>query len=340
MSVVPVLLYKIPSDDEYLVLSSCTAIEVKLVHLPKASSPIEVILFGIKTEAVQDVFESMSRTISELVRDNKTVVQRLRAAEDKIADAPKQTRQAVTEAENKLVDSYRKIIEVKNSQIADRDRQIKELEKYKSSMYVKSIDEIGAVMPETILETIKAMGEHKIAARKSMFDYLMTGKGQEEALAQIERSNILTKAHMDGMFEIPDLKEAVKKAYYGEPLFFVENLIKNSLLGTEKSEYLNSKSIRNQVKTNAIAIASPFANERYSNTNLANLPSRIDKILDEVLEVRTSLANGMKQLKAARGEAVEFKPVEFDMEASKYLLKDGNTPYEANYWNLVNIGRY
>ena len=263
--------------------------------------------FGLNSGKVQDILESFVESISSLVRRNKALEQNLNKAEERIAEIPSLETAAATRAADEQIQRFSSIISGKDATIAAKEKELQEstelLAKYKPVVAVKSVEEIGTVMPERALEVFKEMVEHKAAANKSMFDFLMTGKGQEEALEQIERNNILMRAHTDGIMGIPAIRDQYNiisvdnGVSYTRGDIFTINLIGRALKSDPKGEYIASPVIRAQVKKNAMAILTPMADERSSYTGIKAVESELDRELDSVAKFHDGFKKGLAKQK-------------------------------------------
>lgn len=320
--------------------------------------------FGPKTEKVQDVIESFVDALRKMTLQGKKLEGDLRQANEKISQFPNEKNNAVFEAEKRLRTSFMETLNAKNKEIEAAKAETKEaqdlLEKYKPVVNVKSVEEIGTVMPDKVLEVLNEMVEHKAAANKSMFEFLMTGKGQEEALAQIERNNILQKARKDGILNISEVGEASNKISREHSLFtgysesnFTVNLIEKALMSDAKGEYLASKVVKDQVKKNAMAILAPMADERYYNTGLGAIEKNLDKILDDVVKFHKNFKSGVEKVKQRYAKAKDFEmtinKVENDVDKSKVAIKytetyggTKNQPvnYELTFEQIANQANY
>lgn len=143
---------------------------------------------------------------------------------------------------------------------------------------VKSVYDIGAVMPEVVIDAAKKIRLYDKQACDSMLTYLLTGKGQESAIEQSERHNIITKARDEGLTQIPELKKVTETISYSDNFFFLISLMERALKSS-KGCLILSTPIREQVKTNMMSLLSPYCSGRY----YAN-PNRVGNELDERLE--------------------------------------------------------
>ena len=290
--------------------------------------------FGLKAGSVEDIMESFIRHIQELTSRNSSLEKDLSSANRTIAEFPQREQKAATEAAEEQIRRYTQILENKDKQILAKEQELKEanavVEKYKPAFSVKPVEEVGVIMPEKAVEIIHEMGENRVAANKSMFEFLMTGKGQEDAMAQIERNNTLMKAHRDGIMDIPTVDKEYKKlskeqfVYCSIDSNFTLNLIETSLKSNSNGINLKSRAIKEQVKKNAMAVLTPMADERYSNTGLKAIESSLDKTLDNVVKFHENVEKGLAKYKNDYKNEKDFKinieRVENDINNSKAIF--------------------
>ena len=172
--------------------------------------------FGIKADKFEDIMESFINTIKDLTKDNRRLQQNLYEAKEEISQFPYKQSKLRGDIECQMIKMRQEALAAKDKEIeaakAEAIEAKKELEKYKPLMNVKSIEEIGTVMPDKALETFKEMADHKIEATRSLFNFLTTGKGQEELLEQLNRATIMQKALQDGILDVPSVKEGINNA--------------------------------------------------------------------------------------------------------------------------------
>ena len=307
--------------------------------------------FGIKTDKAEDILESFIGKIKQLYSDKRGLKAELQESSKKIEAFPKEKRDAVWNAEAKVREDFQAVIRAKNEEVAAKDKEVKEmkaqLEKYQQVVKVKSVEEIGTIMPDKAIEIFDELVKNKISARKSMADFLLTGKGQEEALAQIDRNNMLLKAHNDGITQIPEVDKKCKEVqksgiHFTHDYYFTIRMIEKALEGSTKGSYVKSKVVKNQIKENAMALLKPMADERYSNTGVKAIEQELDKSLDNVEKYHDGINKGIEKLKGRIGKdfkAVDFKPVEFAPEDSKVIVTaDNNVTWDETYQWVSNYG--
>ncbi len=206
--------------------------------------------FGIKTDKAEDIMESFIGKVKQLFNDKMSLTNKINEQERKINAFPNEKRDAIWDAEAKVRESFQNTIKSKNEEVALKDKEVKEmkaqLEKYQQVVKVKSVEEIDTIMPDKAIELIDEMIKNKIPSRKSMADFLLTGKGQEDALAQLERNNMVMKAHRDGITEIPEVKAKIDNdmrhsgVWFSNDSYYTLNMIEDALKGCSKGGYLKS----------------------------------------------------------------------------------------------------
>lgn len=306
--------------------------------------------FGPKTEKVQDVIESFVDALRKMTLRGKQLEGDLRQANEQISKFPKEKQEAVLKAETSMAKSCREAIDAKNKEMEALKAETKEakeaLEKYKPVVDIKSVEEIGTVMPPKALETIKEIAEHKMEATKSMFNFLMTGQGQEEALAQIGRCTILQKAYKDGIFSIGSFKQEADKIFKENNIYgwnwsggFALNIIKDALKSTPEGSYIASSAIKEQVRKNAMAILTPLADDLYSNTNLGSIEKGLEEIFVDTANFHKWYNLGIQKLINKHGkENVKIKRVDFDFNKSVVTIKEGDYTYDLTLQEVANQG--
>ena len=314
--------------------------------------------FGISKDKLKDVFESFINRIRNMSEEKVNLRKQLHEAERKILRFPKEKEQAVENTREEMRKSYESFVAAKNNEVSAKDKELQEArsiaEKFKPAYSVKSIEEIGIVMPDKAIEVINEMAAKRKAACSSMLEYLFTGKGQEEALAQIERNNILFKARKDGIFNIKDvdevysknLKKGVRSMYDFD---YTIELISHALEESSKGNYILSPVIKAQIKKNAMALLSPMANtkaDKYANNSLVRIEEDLDKQLKNVERFHTGINRAVAKYKNRYPKAeVKLEIVDFEGDKSNLCVifkseEDGesfkqNILFASNYGNNV-----
>lgn len=309
--------------------------------------------FGvIKTEKVSDIFESLINKVRDLFKENKGMKDLLDEADKRISRFPREKDDAVYKAEKTLRDYFASIISNKDSKIAEQQKEIGEmsarLKKYEPMSKVKSIEEIGVIMPERAKEILSEVVENRVAAYQSMEDFLFNGKGQQAALDQLGRLIELSKAQKDGIFAIPEMDRLLKGVNQehhiyisSSTLYNMRNMIEQALRGSKNADYLESSAISTQVKNNAMALLSPHANEKYSNESIKEIERELDKTIKKILEYRRGFTKGIEKLKQRHNGNVElkFEEVPYNYLSSKVLVKPASEPeYSLPYYQISDFG--
>ena len=190
-------------------------------------------------------------------------------------------------------------------------------------------------MPDEAIATIKQMKENELIARKSMVDFLLTGKGQEEAMKQIERNNIMYKAYCDGITKIPNVEKELiqtnKEKHLGiclAPRAYIIHLLCNSLYGSEKGSYLNSLKFKDQVLNNAMALLQPHCEDKYWNTSLESTKQSLSKDLARIATFHKKLDSNLKVIeKELKSNGVQITKInkldgDIDDKCIEYTFKD------------------
>jgi hypothetical protein len=166
--------------------------------------------FGPKTEKVADVVESLLGKVQVLSQQGVKDAKVISDANAKLDKVPNQISEAVHKREAELVKYYTETIAKKDEELANAKKFV---EKYEPMAKVKSIEEIGIVMPDEVIKMADDMISHKVEARASMGEYLFNGKGQEKALEQIERNNVIQSAYDNGTVNIPEVNDAITRMH-------------------------------------------------------------------------------------------------------------------------------
>lgn len=308
--------------------------------------------FGINTDKATDILESFIENIGTLFKEKTDYSKRLNEAEKEIRKFPREKEDAVFKAESKLREYFQSIISGKNAELVQKDKELKAAKdfaaKYEPMTKVKSINELDVIMPERAKELINEVIENKVPAYKSMEDFLFEGKGQEEALKQLNRFMEISKAQIDGIFNIPEMEKLIaginnKHHIYitGNTLYNMQNMIERALSGSKKVDYLESKTIREQVKKNAMALLTPHTDNRYSNTTAKAIDTELDNNINKTIKFNRDFAKGLEKLKKRHNNNVEFefKEVPYDNNNSKIIVKPADSEEYANsYNNIANLG--
>lgn len=309
--------------------------------------------FGPNKSKVADVIDSFTHKIMALTSRNSQLEQRVNDQSDKIVSLSWEKRDALDAEAERLENSFHSIMRGKDKEIAQKDARIKELEKYKAMSKVKSIKEIDAVMPDVAIDTLDKMIAKREESTKSMLNFLTTGKGQEEALEQVNRNNIMLKAHNEGVTDIKEVKEATQRAndagiWISSDSNFTINMIGQALKGWSHGSKLNSTPIKTQIEENAMALLIPMAEEGYCNSGISNIARILDKTIENAKNYHNNFSKGKEKLfedvkelnKKGQYDITEVK-VPFSSTQSKFVLTNKENPaykWERSFEDIAMMG--
>jgi len=242
-------------------------------------------LFGLSKEKASDVLEELMENIRSLMDKNDSLGRDLEAANKEIEKLSGEKERAHQESELRLNEADR-IIRAKNAEISEQRARITELEKYAAMANVTSVDKLDILKPEEFLALLEEAREAQPKAEASLLNYLFNGTGQEEFLAQMERSNRILKAKKAGITKIPEIKNASEKIKISigyDPVHVAQEIMRRALENSEQGQQINYPPIRRQIWINAEAIIKPMMEPGYQ------YPSN-DAVLEEVSQFHTLLA--------------------------------------------------
>jgi len=307
--------------------------------------------FGIKTDKAEDIMESLIGKVKELLNVNSAQANKIESQEDAInilnCELDKHIIRVHEEsaAFDDLLRSHKKTMAAKDNELNAMKEQ---LTKYESVAKVKPISEIGVVMPEAAIKIMDEMIEHNPKALDSMHTFLMTGKGQEEALAQIERNNVLAKAYDEGMFMIGEVENKGAElrqegvTWCSSPLFYAQRLMEQVLQTSPKADYLRSHAIASQVKDNAMAILTPLTDNKYSNTTVKAISSKMDETIKDAGDNARLFRRGMEMIKKYNGdckfEVIEEVPYDWNKSLIR-MTNDKGLDATFTFNDIVGAGR-
>ncbi len=300
--------------------------------------------FGLKSEKVSDVFESLTQKITSLLSENREQKAIINAQADKIAEFPKKEQNSVFEAVDSVRKSMSETLSKTKAELAEKKVEIEQLQKYKGMASVKSVEEVDSLMPDQIIKLLAEMRCKKEASLDSMHNFLLNGKGQEEALAQIERNNQLLNAARDGMFNIPELKKTQEEnqklgLWIQNPVSFAEGLISKALEGSKEGQYLESTAMSFQIKKNAKAILSPLVDGKYETYSDKDLDVLLDKLFDGIKNFHRNFAKGQEHLTKEGYVSEAIHTVKYDNVHSTITYKDkGGEKRVFSFYQISNIG--
>lgn len=301
--------------------------------------------FGLKTDKVSDVLESLTKKIVSLVSENKEQKALINSQADKIAEFPKKTEGAVFEAVESVRSSMREALKAKESELTKKNNEIEQLQKYKGMANVKSVKEVGCLMPDQIVKLFGEMRSKKEVSLDSMHNFLLNGNGQEEAVAQIGRNNLLLNARRDGMLNISELQKAEEEIHKDglwiqENVEFAYSMISRALEGSNEGKYLESQTMYSQIKKNAKALLSSLVDEKsgwsYSDKDI---DSYLDSLFNNVKKFHRNFATGQDKMAKEGYISEAIHSVKYDNAHSTITYKDKDGGKRVlSFYQIANIG--
>lgn len=304
--------------------------------------------FGLSKESFVDVAESFMTKIKELTEITPKKAEELRELETKQKNIPAKYNVEYS-AEQEVRQQY-------SAQTAELEQRVNESKtrllaaKQEASVYepmkeVKSIEEIGIMMPEDVMKLIDETNAHKNEAAESMFNFLMNNGDGAGVMAQIERYKSLNKAYMvDGLYMIPEVSAHTKGKHAPviDPFTSSLNLIKMAIKGNPKGSYLESNYIRKQVSDRAMTILKPLSEGSSEVAGEKEIEKKLNAIYDEAVDYHRNFPKGMEKLKKnyPKYELVDC-PDGYDTSKSciKVLKQDGFVWDEVVYDQIAWIGK-
>ena len=252
-------------------------------------------LIGLSKDKINDIVDSLVDRIYGLQNQNDTLVKENKETRNNADQKEINMRAEFAENERRLRDSFSTTLQQKTAEIAEKDAKIAELQKYEGMAKVKSVDELDIVSPEQFIELLKEAKDAEQKAEQSLLNYLFNGNGQEEFLAQMERSNKILKARSSGITEIPEMKEAfegLKMTIGFDPAYVAQEMMEKALKHNEKGAQVNYAPIRKQLQENADAIINPMMNKKYcNNTSNEDILKEVSKFYKKLDSNKVKLMN-------------------------------------------------
>ena len=314
--------------------------------------------FGPKSEKVEDVIESFIAALKERFSKEAVASDQIKVYQSSLERAE----QRIKEAEDEVSDvreAFSGALKAKTAALKEKEEELKKAQeianKYKPMASVKSVDELGVIMPDEVIKVAQEMQRNKSNAAQSMMNFLLSGKGQEEALAQIERNNILQRARLDHLDDIPGVSAAFKQmndngVYPNVSHAFIIGMIKNSLLTCPKGDYILSNTMGEQIKKNATAILLPNIDEKClphyvgEKSNVSKfVESQIDEIIKEVKDFHKTFPDAkqayLSEMNCHRDgiKNVEFVSVPGSPYETGYLVTYENENIQPRLQNINQI---
>lgn len=314
------------------------------VEIPKMLKAVKG-AFGLKSEKVSDVFESLTQKIGSLISENRDQKALINSQADKIAEFPKETKNAVFKAVESVRSSMQETLKAKELEIAEKNKEIMQLQKYKGMANVKSVKEVDCLMPDQIIKLFGEMRNKNEVSLDSMHNFLLNGNGQEEALAQIERNSQIMSARMDGMFNISELKKAEEEMnkngfWIQGNVEFAQSMISKALEGSNEGKYLESKTMYAQIKKNAKALLCSLVDEKsewqYSDKDI---DCYLDKLFNNIKKFHRNFAKGQEHFTKGGYISEAIHTVKYDNVHSTITYKDKNGEKRIfSFYQIANIG--
>ena len=312
-------------------------------------------IFGFKKNRVKDVVEEFLREIKELRQEIVAITNGKNA---KLAEVERLYNEKLN---NSLLGEKQlnNTLQFKNEKIQQLTAEVEKLtkanKKYSLMANVKSVNEIGALTESQLINVLKESYEKLGIARKSMYEFLTTGKGQEEALAQAERANVILKAYKDGMMNNPVIvrkcnefnKNNISVSYTAEES--LKSLIRGALIGAPDSSWMYSNAVQKQMTENAKAIILPHMNERYADYKMLEaekikvLDQEIPELIYDTIKLRKMFENGLNYIQTSAPQKnmknIElYKCEEFIPESIKLVAHDNDVALNYDYASIINLG--
>ncbi len=289
--------------------------------------------FGLKTDKVEDVIESLLAAVKAGFNKEAVTAEELKVTKSSLERAEQKAKDAQEDIAD-LKEVFSGTIKAKTVALKEKEAELKKAQefadKFKPMSTVKSVDELGAIMPNEAIKVANEFKESKSKAAQSMMDFLLTGKGQEEFLSQLERNNIISKARRDGLADIPEVDEALKHVYTDISHNFILDVIKNSLKTCSKGDYVLSNAMSEQIKKNAAAILLPNVDERYI-PRISGLKPDVPKFVDgKVAEVIKEVQEFYRSLKPAKEKFLRSIEKNSEIEKTEFVSVPG-IPYRTGY---------
>lgn len=257
-------------------------------------------VIGLSKDKVADVIESLIAEVKGLNSEKSSLNNEIQRLKNDAYNKDIESRAEFDEHERRLRGEFSEYIKSQNAEMAEKDAKIAELQKYEGMAKVKSLDEIDIITPQEVLTILDEMMTNKRKAQDSLLEFVLTGKGQEEFLAQVERNNKLLKAKKEGVTKIPEVNKKFEEVSKGDSSIGVHSGLYSAMMLNEvlrynpKGDFLFSETMYKQILTNAKAIIDPISNNAFHNSaNIVedNLNSA-KKFREDLLEYSNRLRDG------------------------------------------------
>ena len=258
---------------------------------------ISQVVSGTPLEA-NDVFNSMRKSVGMSRSKIKDIVESFVSYINRITH------------ENKIM----------KNQIKDLRSEVSRQKRVRAS--VRAIDDLEVPTPFNAIKIIKEMSENAINARKSLYTYLTTGAGEQEALKQIERNMLLYKASNSGILNIPKVSSELKNNKYADARIstkFILDMLTDSLSASPNPENLYSSAVREQIRINATALFNPIFTKNPNSFGSKSYNDMLSAAVDKALNRYTVVSNNKQRYS---GIIIKDNFIPFDFEGSNLILRD------------------
>ena len=288
---------------------------------------------GLSKDKVSDVLEELTAKIKSLM-DEKVELESQNLELKKNLINTKSEKDIAKEELEKTLSRLQFVLQRNAAVVAPKDAKIAELQKYEGMAKVKSVDELDIVSPEQFVELLNEAKENQAVAEQSLLNYLFNGNGQEEFLAQMERSNKILKAKKAGITKIPEMLEEYSKLNFDigddSSVYVAQNMMKNALINDLKGTYVNYPPIKKQIIENANAIINPMKTER-KYPDLSN-----EEVLNTVSKFHEKLASQKEKLMKEKGLRFEQRNVNSKNKSYYTFVNDKNHKFDIYLGDLAS----
>lgn len=306
---------------------------------------------GASSEKFVDVVESFSERIKTLRANIEKKNVKTRELYDQSRAIPSETNNAVWEKEKEVRAKYQKRFDEGSLKLAKKDKEVQlaqeEADRLKGLQSVKSISEVGVLMPENAMKLMDEMASKKEIATDSMFEYLMNNGSGEEMFAQAERNKTLMQACKSGLFNIPEVSEYMNKVGVRPTsgLDYVQEEISRALLGNPKGSYLESYSVSQKVKERAMSVleSNLETNPNWWSPTKESVSKELDKTINDAKEFHRNFARGKEYLQKhyPNSKMVVDKKGYDIYDSTVTFVSDSEKEYNPtyNFYQVANNGK-
>lgn len=306
-------------------------------------------MMGPNKAKVNDVVESFVGKIKELVEINPKKSQELRELEAKQRALP-DTYQVNYQAEQEVRNEFAAQTQEMNKRVEATQKRLQaaqaEAKIFEPMKEVKSIEEIGVMMPEEAMKLIDETHAHKNEAADSMFNYLMNNGDGVGVFEQMTRYRGLNKAYcQDCLYLIPEVAAhwKGKHAPVSDPVLSGLELVRMAMKGNKQGSYLESNYTRRQVTDRAANLFKPMIQDGTSRVSEQEFDRSMNNILDEAVEYHRNYPKGLAKIKENNANCTFVDhPDGYDINMSylEALEPNGNLRNSYTYEQIASIGRH